>query len=277
MNPIQNIFMENMKKIFNSYNGFYEKIETEHRKKTNEIKDSINDDKTNLETKKFLNKKLQELQNNHMRLIQDIGESLDSFMKTLPESPLSLPIKTKIYIERKNFTIENLLFNPTDSVDKLLEIVKSYFLNKGDEISDVCDAQFYIIRKEFEMHEDSNLLEIQKETKIEYNTKFLSYKINQGDIITFKGNYLLKSEVPKNCITYQFEKVINTTVKYFSCDNCSLNCNFLINIFNLGLCESCIQNCHRNHVVKIHRENHIATWACCYCYRNNCKIKNNKN
>jgi hypothetical protein len=223
-----------MKKNFNSYNGFYEKIETENKKKTNEIKALINDDKTNLETKIFLNRKLQELQNNHMRLIQDIRDSLDSVMKTLPESPLSLPIKTKICIERQNFTIENLLFYPTDSVDKLLEIVKSYFSNKGDEISDIDDAQFFLIKKEFEIKPNSPMLEIQKETKIEYNTKFLSYKMNQGDIITFKGNYLLKSDVPKNCITFQFEKVINTTVKYFSCENCSLNCNFLFNMFIKG-------------------------------------------
>ena len=225
LNPIQKIFMDNMKKIFNSYNNFYEKMEQENRKKIKDINDLLQDDNCEIESKNLLNKKIDELNLNHSKLIKDIEKSLEDVMKNLPESPLLLPIKLKIYVEKKNFIIDNLLFNPTDSIEKLYEVVSRFLINKGDEIQDIGDAGFYYLEKEYGVDINSKFSEIQKETRIQADSKFLSHKLNQGDVIVFKGNYILKSEVPKHCITYQFDKVLNTVVKYFSCDTCSLNCN----------------------------------------------------
>jgi hypothetical protein len=50
-------------------------------------------------------------------------------MNNLSESPLSLPINSKIFIQ-----IDHLIFLPTDKKSKLLDITKNYFIGLGDEL-----------------------------------------------------------------------------------------------------------------------------------------------
>lgn len=161
----------------------------------------------------------------HSNLIKDLESSLDKYMKNLPESPLLLPIKTKIYIERKNVTVDHLAFNPTDSTDKLYDVVVKYFTNLGDEI-DFKDSAFYITRKDYEMDINSQMSIVQKDMLIQQGQKFLSTGLVTGEVIVLKGGFTFKSEAPKACLTYEFEKsnYLNSKVNYFSCDSCKLNC-----------------------------------------------------
>lgn len=139
-------------------------------------------------------------------------------MQNLPSSPLLLQIKTKILIEKKNVTLDHLAFNPSDNTDKLYEIVKNYFLNIGDEI-EFADSYFCVIKKIY----DNELT--QKEILIEKGMKFLSLRFITGDVVILRGNFILKSDVPKSCITFEFEKnYFNKEINYFSCGDCNLNC-----------------------------------------------------
>lgn len=65
-------------------------------------------------------------------VIKDLEDSLDKYMKNLPESPLLLPIKTKIFIEDKNITIEHVSLMLTDPGSKLYDILTNYFIGKGN-------------------------------------------------------------------------------------------------------------------------------------------------
>jgi hypothetical protein len=147
-------------------------------------------------------------------------------MKTLPESPLLLPIKTKVFIEKKNAYIDHILLNPTESTDKLYEIVKNYLSNLQDEITDMGDGSFYIIRKNFENDMNSEIIEKMREIRLNPHSKIITTGLLPGEVLVFKGNYVLKSEAPRECITYEFEKVKGTNVIYFSCETCKLNCKF---------------------------------------------------
>ena len=60
-------------------------------------------------------------------VIKDLALSLDKYMKNLPESPLLLPVKTKIFVEAKNVTIDHVSLMLTDSGQKLYDILKNYF------------------------------------------------------------------------------------------------------------------------------------------------------
>jgi hypothetical protein len=111
----------------------------------------------------------QKLEINHINLIKDIKNSLENYLKVLPESPLSLPVKTKIMLKRKNVVIDHLSFYPSDYTDKLYDIVKNYFSNIGDEI-DFQDSYFTIDRQEIDINSELAWVEI----PINKSNKFLS-------------------------------------------------------------------------------------------------------
>jgi len=67
-------------------------------------------------------------------VIKDLEVSLDKYMKNLPESPLLLPIQTKIYVEAKNVTIDHVSLMLTDPGQKLYDILINYFNNLGTKI-----------------------------------------------------------------------------------------------------------------------------------------------
>jgi hypothetical protein len=173
------------------------------------------------------------LEENHNNLMKDLENSLEKYMKNLPESPLLLSVKTKILIERKNITIDHISFSPTDTTDKLYEIVKNYFINLGDEINfDESVSNFFIIRKEIKLDINSEINQNETEIPIKKGIKFLSTGLIHGDIIYLKQSFSLKSEAPKSCLTYQFEdKNMNSIVNYFSCESCKLNCKYMVNFF----------------------------------------------
>lgn len=211
---------------------------------------------------------------NHKILVKDLESSLEQYMKKLPESPLSLPIKTKIIIIDKKVTIDHIMILPTDNTIKLYEIVFNYFKNLGDEIVKLDEDTAFVI---FKQDEDINSQITSKKIQvtIEKDSKIISSGLCHGQDIYLKGSVMLKSDQPKCCITYDFANNVNSLVKYFSCENCSLNCMITINI--IGICKECTDTCHKGHNVKLFKDAHVLTWACCYCYKKCCMIKNNKN
>src|SRR5690606_12020079 len=135
-------------------------------------------------------------------------------------SPLTLPVKTKIIIPKLNHTIDHIMINPTENISKLYDLVDNYFINLGDEIvSREENCGLYIKRKENIIIDiNSELKENSKDIKLDPNTLVLSADLLQGETIYFIGNYILKSEAPKNCITYEFDKYKDTSVNFFSCE-----------------------------------------------------------
>jgi hypothetical protein len=217
MNNIQHLFFDNLKSVFNSYNSFYENMEKEYRAKIYEL------EKNKEKYDKDYNNILSNLEINRFNLIKSLETQLASFLKNLPENPLSLPIKTKIVIDNKNLVIENLTFSQCDSTTRLFEIVKAFFTNLGDEINFNDDSQFYIQR--------NNLIDAgNNEILIKKESKFIENNFTIGDLIILKGNFTLKSEAPKCCITYNFDvNKDNLTANYFSCETCKLNCKQILN------------------------------------------------
>ena len=70
-------------------------------------------------------------------VIKELATSLDNYMKNLPESPLLLPVKTKIFVESKNITIEHVSLMLTDSGQKLYDIINNYFNGLGNIFSTI--------------------------------------------------------------------------------------------------------------------------------------------
>lgn len=187
-------------------------------------------------------------------------------MKNLPESPISLPIKTKIIFEKRNLIIDHIIVMSTDSGSKLYEFITNYYKNLGDEIKEFSNESFMcLVRNE-------NLIE--KIVKIDPESKLISVKMISGDIVYLKGDVILKSEEKKNCFTVEYDITKDQFVSYFSCENCNMNCIIHLKV---GLCSECTNSCHRGHKIKLFKEKHQATWACCYCYKTKCLLTNKYN
>jgi hypothetical protein len=129
MNKIQILFFDNLKHIFNSYNSFIQIVEEESKRKLSDIeanrKSQMNPDLIKL-------KKLEdETVNRKDSIIKELELSLDKYMKNLPESPLVLPIKVKIFVEKKNIIIDHVNLMPTDPISKLYDILNNYFTSIG--------------------------------------------------------------------------------------------------------------------------------------------------
>jgi hypothetical protein len=56
---------------------------------------------------KDIDRKRKDIEDSYNTIVRDLELSLDKYMKALPETPLSLPIKTKIIITRKGHTIRS--------------------------------------------------------------------------------------------------------------------------------------------------------------------------
>ena len=152
--------------------------------------------------------------------IRDLEFSLDKYMKNLPESPLSLPIKTKIIFEKRNVLIDHIIVMPTDNGAKFYDFIFNYFKNLGDEITEFLPDSYFCIIKNENMME--NIIKIEKDSKL------VSIGLISGETVYLKGDVALKSEIKKNCFSFEFDKFKQQQiVKYFSCENCNLNCNFI--------------------------------------------------
>ena len=94
-----------------------------------------------------------------------------------------------------------------------------------------------------------------------------NYKIVQGSSLIYDGPISLRSDAPKYCFTYYYEKGAGMSVDYYACAHCKMN----------WICEACAVECHASHDVKIAIRNHTPNWGCCYCVKRGiCTIPNIK-
>jgi hypothetical protein len=163
---------------------------------------------------------------------KDLEFSLEKYMKNLPESPISLPIKTKIIFERRNVLIDHIIVMPTDNGSKFYDFLTNYFKNLSDEIVEILPESFFCIIKS----ENS----IDNVIKIDKDSKLISSGMITGDIVYFKGDVLLKSEGKKNCFKLDYDKTKQQIVKYFSCENCNINCKYFSDLRDMLRMRKCL-------------------------------------
>jgi hypothetical protein len=99
--------------------------------------------------------------------------------------------------------------------------VDNYFKAKGDEVIHYGDDFAFYIKGASPLNE-SGLKD--SFMRIEKFNKILSLGLDHGQTIYVGGNFTSKSEEPKNCITFEFEKNMNNIAKYLACDTCNLKC-----------------------------------------------------
>lgn len=280
---IKRIFFDELKAVFLQYENFFNKIKEEYDNKLSLVRNSmINNDKEDKEDSNKIelnepnvNKKenkinsieeLEKIKERYNKIKNTIFNSLQDYLKNLPQTPLTLPILTSITvnIDFKKHVIQNVQLKRTDKISRLYDIVQEYFKNLNDPVSDFNGCYFLVDRNLVDENinkiEDSSLVFKDKEDL------FLNYDIMSGEEIELIGSIEIESIKKLNCITYNFKPII---CNYFNCNTCNKK----------WLCEACTKICHKGHEIVAFKIKHEATWACCYCFKgsNKCQLKNKLN
>merc|ERR1712228_508595 len=201
-------------------------------------------------------------QNRLNRSVKLLSDSYEEYMKKTGPSPFLLPILITIRI-RGRTQHWTLKLNATDQIGVILKIVKQKFIDFGDEID---EWQFDDDAKEIElgiMRPLIDKMEIIKNMELCLS----ELDVRQGAAIHVLTNFVLKSEAPRPCFTYDFDKDKKQKCDYYKCKTCGFN----------WVCGACSIQCHKGHEIVAFMLNHVPTYACCYCVKKKkCEILNRK-
>jgi len=177
-------------------------------------------------------------------------------------------------VQKKN-KIDKLLLSPASRITQIKTEITSYFTKTNNPIQHFEDNSGFIVVIPPERIVECNAvindtvqfdnkdqiltylknLEQYKLQSFSMNSEDLlaKHKIPQHSTLVMVGIFMLKSEAPAKCMTYDYQNGI--IMNYFSCEECKIN----------WICDACAQCCHKGHQLSMYLTNHKTTWACCYC------------
>lgn len=265
------VFFNELSYIFNSYDEFFSKLNFE---KIEKIEIEKNKNRVG-NLKQENNNEIEVGINKHYKDIEDcLLLSIKSYMKNIPSSPIEIPIKINLKIidaDIRNMINQEKPISQVNSIENrqnpkeileitgvtvrlsqqalsLFNIIKEYYINKGDPIVEYDNIYFYI------NSDNKNYIS-------NINDYLITLPIFPSCTIYLKADLLFKSQQGQ-CFKYEFSNGNFVFIDYFRCDDCNLN----------WICNHCRVSCHTDHLIKLYKQNHSPTWACCYCSKGKCKI-----
>jgi len=127
--------------------------------------------------------------------------------------------------------------------------------NLGNPITEFQNTNIFVLYKSFSSMNDIDLNRNEGILLIDESIPILQHNPQPGSVVILKGKLHCQSDAPKQCFKSTFKPGLK--MDYFSCNNCNQR----------WLCRSCIEECHKGHNVKPYIRDHIAEWACCYCFK----------
>eukprot|EP00483_Globobulimina_turgida_P001261 UN01263 len=186
-------------------------------------------------------------------------DSYEEYMKKTGPSPFLLPVSVTIRLKQRP-PFWDLKLNMTDHIGVVLHIIKQKFFDLGDPIDrfEGNEIEFGLLRP-FAERNEKKPLEIIKNMEICLS----ELNIRHATQIHVLTNFVLKSEAPRPCFTYNYEKEKNEKCDYYRCKTCKFN----------WVCAACMRQCHKGHELVAFMLNHVPSYACCYCVKKKkCKI-----
>jgi len=285
LSPIETLFHKHMKRSLVAYEEYYQELKAKYEKSENTIKEGfvkqMADAQSRLEdrmrqlrnsgqgrdlkgeTDKMVAQltaeceaKISELQQSFEQSIALLMNSYDSFMKESAPLPSFLPVVVAVVIPSHSIRLDKVALKSTDGVRELKTLLMHRLEELGNPLVSFSKSAVFVLRG---VH-DQTVLD-------DEDRPILQYRPDPGSEIILKGEIKLKSDQPKECITYNFQKSANLTCDYFACKECKFN----------WICRNCATECHRGHTLVEYIKDHKPTWACCYCVKNKtCRIPNSK-
>eukprot|EP01084_Bolivina_argentea_P136638 240639_1 len=178
-------------------------------------------------------------QNRVQKSCQLLFESYEEYMKQTGPSPFLLPVCVTIRLRGRPQSWDAKL-NTTDHVGIVIEIVKRKFMDLGDDIDGFeCEGKEEKVElgllRPLGDRDEAQPLEIISNME----TCLSELNIRQGTQIHVLSQFRLKSEAPRPCFTYNYDKTKKETCDYYRCKTCGFN----------WVCKPCSQQCHKEHVL----------------------------
>ncbi|RNA11114.1 zinc C3HC4 type (RING finger) domain containing [Brachionus plicatilis] len=272
---IQSVF----KSIFlqNILNSNYEK-EVARIKEMTEQEISTTENSTKIEkVKQECQKKIEKLAEEFDHQIKSIAKRYQMLLEENEKSLIILPTKIKFRLYEKNIKLDGFEFKPTDDISMMFNYLKEESKKQlHDPIIKFPDDLIILNFGPFSTHSNDEMIAIFEEYKkkgilpepiekirAENCLPVTEYKIKPNSEFVLFGNIKFESDLPKRCFKYIFDKNKPKPIDYFQCEDCLLK----------WICKFCIEECHKKHNVRPFSLNHNANWACCFCERNNCCLK----
>jgi len=270
-----NQYLENLKKAISAFISFI-------KSKQSEL--SINDSQLN-EIESVLSNFSAGIELSQKRLARScklLSDSYEEYMKKTGPSPFLLPVSVTIRLRGRPQFWE-LKLNSTDRLGIVLDIVKKKFSDLGDEFD-----QWEFNDNEDDGNEGGDDMKIDNDNKIQLGLLrpladrdpekpldiitnmeqcLTELNVRQGTQIHVLTNFRLKSEAPRPCFTYNYQKEKQEKCDYYRCKTCGFN----------WVCQACSIQCHKGHELTPFMMGHVPSYACCYCVKKKkCKILNIK-
>ena len=266
-------YIENLKKAITTFISFIKSKQFE----LNLNESQLNEIESLLST---FNAQIELSQKRVNRSCKLLCESYEEYMKKTGPSPFLLPVSITIRLRgRPQFW--DLKLNSTDRIGVVLDVVKKKFKDLGDEIDQFEIAENKEGNDDMKVDGgDNNKIQLgvlrpladrdpEKPLEIVTNMEQCLSELNvrQGTQIHVLTTFRLKSEAPRPCFTYGYEKGKGQKCDYYRCKTCGFN----------WVCQACSIQCHKGHELTPFMMNHVPSYACCYCVKKKkCKILNIK-
>ena len=239
-------------------------------------------------------------------------DSFAEYMASVAPSPFLLPVSVSIRVHaRTKCAWDDVSLKATDALRRVVDFVEeqmeaagdpvdSYLKDEGESglkigvvrpmMTDVVssgDAKSVVEESKVEEEEEvaGKVEEMEVVTDLDQCVQDLA--LRPGATLILLTPFILKSEVPRPCFTYDFEKGKGQKTDYYKCDTCSIKClvfflfHFFVDFFCavviVGVCQACSVQCHAGHALSLFMKDHTPSYACCYCVKKKkCVIENFK-
>ncbi|KAH3763348.1 E3 ubiquitin-protein ligase TRIM39 [Pelomyxa schiedti] len=199
--------------------------------------------------------------------VQLLLEGYNQYMSEFAPDPSFVPVSVCLSIPSHKISFPKVTLRPTDCMHDMKRILTDLLDKKGNPVVTFPDTCIFVIKRSLDSSAAPPLLTASAtstptsttEEAMEPTKAVHRYRIIPGTEIMLTGPIQLKSDQPQQCFAAIFQKGKNFTMDYYTCADCKLN----------WICKPCAEHCHKTHKVTPYITNHVATWACCYCMKNN--------
>ncbi|XP_076104335.1 uncharacterized protein LOC143073008 [Mytilus galloprovincialis] len=182
-----------------------------------------------------------------------------------------LPVKITINVLPKDLKISDVVFAPTDRTKpRVIGAVEGAMsANKDKLVKWPEDVQFILFGPfaKCNQHETEKIVQEVLQNGVTYpdvtvldsqSMPVLHQSMSPGSEIVIFGEVKFESDLPKKCFAGLYKKEEDQIVDYFICQSCNFK----------WICRSCMEVCHKGHVIQPYIMNFHPSWACCYCPKN---------
>ncbi|VDI10596.1 Hypothetical predicted protein [Mytilus galloprovincialis] len=182
-----------------------------------------------------------------------------------------LPVKITINVLPKDLKISDVVFAPTDRTKpRVIGAVEGAMSANKDKLVKWPDDVQFILFGPFakcNQHETEKVVQEVLQNGVTYpdvtvldsqSMPVLHQSMSPGSEIVIFGEVKFESDLPKKCFAGLYIKEEDQIVDYFICQSCNFK----------WICRSCMEVCHKGHVIQPYIMNFHPSWACCYCPKN---------